>query len=97
MKFLFFKDRVCNVYNLAQHVESETPFHVITVDGKPHIATTLTVLSHGAHENVAYLGSKDRYVRGIPVRQWLACTRLHNSKQSVKLVISYSSYSIILL
>lgn len=73
-------------------IESDTPFQVITVDGKPHIGTPLTLLSHGVHENVAYLGSKDRYVRGIPVRQWLACTRLHKTKKSVKIIISYSSY-----
>ena len=73
-------------------MESATPFHLITVNGKPHIATPLNLLSHGAHENVAYLGSKDRYVRGIPVRQWLACTRLHVSGEYVKVIISYSSY-----
>ena len=82
----------CSVNNLTQYVDI-TPFHVITVDGKPHIATTLTLLSQGVHKNVAYLGSKDRYVRGIPVRQWLACTQLHNTLETVKIVISYSSNS----
>lgn len=67
-------------------------FSVINVNGKQQMATPLNLISQDAHKSIAYLGSKDRYVRGIPVRQWLLCTQLTDSDLTLQIVISYSSY-----
>ena len=78
----------CSVY-LINETLSEIPFNIIEVDGKPHIATPLTLLSHQVSQKVAYLGSTNRFVRGIPVRQWLTCAK--NFDIEYKITISYSS------
>lgn len=68
-----------------------TPFGIIDVNGKPHIASPLNLLSQGVTQKVAYLGSRNRYVRGIPVREWQACARSYAQDISYRITISFSS------
>lgn len=68
-----------------------TPFTTIVIDGKPHLATPLTILSQNVSQKAAYLGSKDRYVRGIPVREWLLCTTSYSGIILYRVKVSYSS------
>jgi hypothetical protein len=82
------KGSVCVVSELSEHLQ-DIPFNVIVVNGKPHIATPLSLLSNNMIQNVAYLGSTNRYVRGIPVRQWLAC--ITHKPFVTRVLISYSS------
>lgn len=68
----------------------ETPFSLIEVNGAFHIATPLTLLSQQVSLDAAYLGSTNRFVRGIPVRQWLVCVKSFGTLESLEITISYS-------
>lgn len=80
------------MYRIDKFLEvyPQSPFNVIYVNGKPHITTPLTLLSQNVSAKIAYLGSKNRFVRGIPVREWRLCGYTESDHVSHRITISYS-------
>lgn len=60
-------------------------------NGVKHIASPLTLLSANVDIPRAYLGSRNRFVRGIAVREWQACVYSETNEATLRLTYSYSS------
>lgn len=93
----FCQEKICSVSKLNESVglTGDIPFSIINVNGKPHIATPLTLLSQNVSgSSVAYMGSINRFIRGIPVRQWRVCTQSHRNARPITITISYSGWII---
>ncbi|CAF0782404.1 unnamed protein product [Brachionus calyciflorus] len=81
----------CRVFKLNESY-SLTPFYVINLpDGKEQIVSELGFLLLNPQIKIAYLGSKNKFVRGIPVREWQTCLYSKKDEATLKVTISYSN------
>jgi hypothetical protein len=87
---LFISDAGCRVLRQEEAL-TLSPFQVITVNGKKHLASPLTLISSNPNIPNAYLGSNNRFVRGMPVREWRACVYSETEQSTVRITISYTS------
>lgn len=95
-EFLLVAPDECRVLRQEQAL-TLTPFITITdKNGIKHLASPLTLLSQNVSIPRAYLGSTNRYVRGIAVRQWQACVYSEAEQSTIRLTFSYSSKSLLI-
>lgn len=87
---LFISDAGCRVLRQEEAL-TLSPFQVITINGKKHLASPLTLISSKPNIPNAYLGSNNRFVRGMPVREWRACVYSETQQSTVRITISYTN------
>ncbi|RNA35759.1 EF-hand domain-containing D1 [Brachionus plicatilis] len=90
-ELLLIQNEKCKVYKLNESY-GLTPFYVVnSPDGTEHIISELGFFLSNLKIQNAYLGSKNRYVRGIPVREWQTCLYSKKESSTLKVTLSFTN------